>query len=104
MLIAELTPQQYDEIIAFAERELLPSRRADFRAAMQTLITAKAGGGKGAKLTDFMLDTIEQHETPDEEPEQDQDAMSFQLAKMAGLFEAAQRQQQQQEAATPPAE
>lgn len=86
LLLETLDAQEYEEILAFAVHEPLPDRRADMRAAMQALITARSAGVKGVKLANFLIDTDPK---PAIDMEQTQAEMNRQMAKISGLFTAA---------------
>ena len=79
------TVEDFHEVVAFASCMPLNERRADLRAAMTCLITARSAGIKGVKLSDFIHDY---GNPPATEAEQDQDEMNRQMAKVVGLFDS----------------
>lgn len=84
-LLDAITSQQYTEILAFAQREPLDEQRADFRAAMQTLIAAKAGGAKDVRLADFLPDY---DHAPQSDEEQTPGDMDRTMQAFTALFDA----------------
>jgi hypothetical protein len=55
-LLARLTAAQVLEVEAFAEGEPLPERRADLRAAMVGLVTARGLGNSSVELAHLLPD------------------------------------------------
>jgi hypothetical protein len=83
LLLERLTPEQFADVEAFADVEPLPCRRADVRAAMIALVTARAGGAKGVKLADFLPDYDAARRRREE---QDPAEMDRQMMKVAAMF------------------
>lgn len=81
-VLASLTPEQFADIEAFADVVPLPEQRADLRGALQCLTTARSAGNRVANLDTFLLKFGPDVETPD----QDQDEMNRQMAKVAAQF------------------
>ena len=91
-MLEQLTAAETLEAERFHKAESLPEHRADFRAAMQCLVTARSQGVKGVALADFLPDYDAGHDRQDDDEEpQTQEEMSRQMEKLAGLFEAMEK-------------
>jgi hypothetical protein len=96
-----LTRDEYREVQAFAGEEMLPERRADYRAALGAYATAVAAGHcRDLKLSDFLLSWPGEDRDDDgdgdaeDDQEMDGEEIDRQMSKIVGFMSAAENAKQ----------